>query len=157
MSTEQEPVTVEAAEEEKTETKEVKGTKRPAEVSTEKCGVKKLSISSSRGGRTTAVCGCDDDAWPACALKWLAGAMAKPIIESIIIPPFCHFPLSLSLARTRSIYSKNNLLVPTKKKTDQEKCATFSPVVHTTKILEREKEIFPPVAKKKFCISFFRR
>ncbi len=35
MSTEnQEPVTVEAAEEEKTETKEVKGTKRPAEVST---------------------------------------------------------------------------------------------------------------------------
>lgn len=29
----QEPVTVEAAEEEKTETKEVKGTKRPAEVS----------------------------------------------------------------------------------------------------------------------------
>lgn len=34
MSTEnQEPVTVEAAEEEKTETKEVKGTKRPAEVS----------------------------------------------------------------------------------------------------------------------------
>lgn len=34
MSTEnQEPVTVEAAEEEKTETKEVKGTKRAAEVS----------------------------------------------------------------------------------------------------------------------------
>jgi hypothetical protein len=34
MSTEnQEPVTVEAAEEEKTKTKEVKGTKRPAEVS----------------------------------------------------------------------------------------------------------------------------
>jgi len=43
MSTEQEPVTVEAAAEEKTETKEVKGTKRAAEVSI----IHKLKLSSS--------------------------------------------------------------------------------------------------------------
>jgi hypothetical protein len=91
-------------------------------------------------------------AWPLSGL--LANVMAKPIIESIIIPPFCHF---LTLSPT---FQEQNLShCPTKRAEKEENrsgkmCYIFT-LVYTTEILESEKKKnFPPIQNK---ILFFRR